>query len=68
MGLGKSGLILSIITGIGLSAVWYLDKIKNVEIPQIEIIAITLGGLLILGLAIAHYGGKSHLRKHGYLK
>ena len=66
MGLGKSGFLLAIITGLGLATVFYLTKIQNVEIPSIEIIAVILGVLFILGLWIAHYGANSHLRKHGY--
>ncbi len=66
MGLGKSGFLLSIIGGIGLGVIWYLDKIQNVDIPQIELVAIAFGGLFILGLWVGHYGANSHLRKHGY--
>lgn len=68
MGVGKTGLIMTIIGGIGLGFVWYFNKMEGVEIPRIEIVAPAFGALFVIGILVAHYGGKSHLRKHGYAK
>ena len=67
MGVGKSGFILSIIGGIGLGVIWYLNKVQNVDIPQIELIAIIFGLLFVVGIWVGRFGARSHLKKHGYL-
>jgi len=66
MGLGKAGLYLTLITGTALAVIYYLDKYHDFEVPYIMFVAPILGVLFIIGLLVGHYGGVSHLRKHGY--